>query len=182
VEKKSDMKLAKKLAIAACAGLLFAGVIGSARRAYAQDANGMDNDAGSLNSGSSDSADENNSVGVDPLFDLSSGCWSGDIGQNISQNDTSTFNFVIDGDKIQPTSTFVFSFSNGDIMVGGTMKGSVTEDGFKIKGSAGKGCKLKASGKSGGPGVLLGNYKFTGKCPAGIDKKGNLSITEGCSP
>jgi hypothetical protein len=175
------MKFAKMLAVVGCAGLLLAGMIGSARHAYAQDANEIDNDGGSLNSGSSDSADEYNSAGIGPLFDLSSGCWSGDIGQNISQNDTAIFNFVIDGKKIQPSSTFVFSFNNGDIMVGGTMKGSDTEDGFKIKGSAGKGCKLKASGKSGGPGVLLGNYKFTGKCPGGIDKKGDLSITQGCS-
>jgi hypothetical protein len=140
----------------------------------------MDNDAGSWNSGSGDSPDEDSSVGVDPL--LSSGCWSGDIGQNISQNDTSTFNFVVDGDKIQPTSTFVFSFNNGDIMVGGTMKGSATADGFTIKGNAGKGCKLKASGKLGGGGstFINGEYKFTGKCPAGIDKKGNISISEGC--
>ncbi|MGB0060035.1 hypothetical protein [Candidatus Binatus sp.] len=162
------MKLGKTLAIVACAVLLSVCLTGFGRQAYAQD--------------NSDGADEDSSVGVDPLLALGSGCWFGDIGQNISQNDTSTFNFVVDGKKIQPTSTFVFSFNNGDIMVGGMMKGSVTEDGFKIKGSAGKGCKLKASGKLGGGGstFINGEYKFTGKCPAGIDKAGNISISEGC--
>jgi hypothetical protein len=162
------MKLTKTLAIVAGAVLLSVCLTGFGRHAYAQD--------------NSNSPDEDSSVGVDPLFALDSGCWFGDIGQNISQNDTSTFNFVVDGKKIQPTSTFVFSFNNGDIMVGGTMKGSVTEDGFKIKGSAGKGCKLKASGKLGGGGstFINGEYKFTGKCPAGIDKAGNISISEGC--
>ena len=175
------MKLAKTLAIGACAVLLSVCLMGFERHAYAQDANAMDNDAGSWNSGSRDT-DEDRFVGVGPLFALSGGCWSGDIGQNINQNDTSTFNFVVNGNKIQPTSTFVFSFNNGDIMVGGTMKGSVTADGFKIKGSAGKGCKLTASGKLGGGGstFINGDYKFTGKCPAGIDKQGNISISEGC--
>jgi hypothetical protein len=175
------LKLAKTLAIVACAGLLSAGVMGSAHHAYAQDANEMDNDAGSWNSGSSDSPDEYNSVDVNPLIALE-GCWSGDIGQNISQNDTSTFNFVVDGKTILSTSTFVFSFNNGDIMVGGMMKGTVTENGFKIKGSAGKGCKLKASGELGGGGsqFIDGDYKFTGKCPKGIDKEGGISISQPC--
>jgi hypothetical protein len=159
------MKSAKTLAIVSCTVLLFTGVF--ALRAYAQDAD-------------SDSVD-NSIPGEQNLVSLD-GCWSGDVGKNLSQADTAAFTFMVSGSTIEPTSTFVFMFHNGQTLVMGTMSGTETSDGFKVKGAAGKKCKLTASGSTGGGGsnFLDGKYKFTGKCPQGIDKSGNISISMGC--
>jgi hypothetical protein len=161
------MKLAKTLAVVACAGLLLTGVIGSARHACAQDAN-------------SDTADDSSpEAKKGPPIDIG-GCWQGDAGKRVGQA-TVQFNFNELKNKFY-SSSFVFQFESGDgvVNVTGDLGGSGTSAGFKFNGTAmqGKDCKLSGSGKEDtqpDPALLSGKYKFKGNCPPGT-LSGNFSM------
>ena len=95
------MKLAKTVAIVACAGLLSAGAMGSARHAYAQDAEQSDSDSGSWgapgSAGAPDAAAEPDSKG--PPLDVE-GCWSGVVTDKGDGEGDAYFGFTQDGNKI----------------------------------------------------------------------------------
>jgi hypothetical protein len=126
------MKVAKTLAIMACAALLSAGVIGSARHAYAQDADEIDGNAGAWSGPDAPSPDESNrKTKVHPLN--IKGCWSGnavDIGDGAG---TATFHFDQNPNlnKLVLGSQFDFEWP-GDVFARGPMKGTVSSTGFKF--------------------------------------------------
>jgi hypothetical protein len=169
------MKLAKILAVSACAGLLLASGFGWARHAYAQA------DDGALE-GYPD-------VKKTPPFNFE-GCWAGDAANVF---DTVDFNFgELDKSKIT-ISTFDFNFSDGGPGTDftGNFTGTASANGLKMTGddkvytSAGifEGCKFTASGtvdKGSDPVVITGKYKFAGKCPAGMIRSGEFSINQPC--
>jgi hypothetical protein len=133
------VKLARTLAIVVCAGLLSAGVIGSARHAYAQDAKEADPEAGAWNAGGTgsaniDGAGESSSDAKEPPLDIQ-GCW-GDSGEGGS------FIFEFDqnenGRKLKNSSTYKFGSEGAHGSgAGGELKGSVSSTGLKFSGRGG---------------------------------------------
>ena len=94
--RKAEMKLAKTLAIVACASLLSVGAIGSAHRAYAQDSNNADADTGSWSAPGAGSAATTPDSNPIPLAD----CWEGDVTDKLDGLGTISFDFEQDGNKI----------------------------------------------------------------------------------
>ena len=142
------MKLAKTLAIVACAGLLSAGALGSARHAYAQDAEQSDSDSGSWGapSGSApDVAAEPDSK--KPPLDVE-GCWSGLVTDKGDGEGDAYFGFTQNGNKIignEESGLYVVWPDNA--FAEGFISGTVTSNGIKFKGNAGKGCNFSGSAK-----------------------------------
>ncbi len=181
------MKLAKKLALVACAGLLLAGGTNSARHAFAQDAEEIDPNAGywdaggvdanspdagspAANSADADSADANSADDSSPEAKLPpidiGGCWSGIAGDKASGTGDAFFDFNQDGKKLLGKNTSLLEFSwvgPPEANAEGPLSGSVTSKGFKFKGNAGKHCSFKGSGE-GNSSELIGKIKFSGKC------------------
>jgi hypothetical protein len=170
------MRLAKTLVVMVCTGLLSAGMIGSARHAYAQDAEEIDQNAGAWSADGAGSADQ--STHKPPPLHLA-GCWSGDVQDDFEGAGTITFNnFVQSGKKLRNRSRYEF-YWNSQNYAHGPMKGSVSSTGFKFNGNAGKGCLVSGSG-TGDTSEITGTYKFVGSCTTYFGG-GSFSITPGCS-
>lgn len=172
------MRLAKVLAIVACGGLLSAGVIGSARHSYAQDAGENDASAGAWSPGGTGSPDLSNLKAKVPPLDIF-GCWQGDVEDTDDGLGTAVFQFNqnLKGNKLRFGSTFDFEWGDG-AFAHGPMKGKVTSKGFKFKGNAGKQCPVSGSG-TGDETSLTGTAKFGGEC-AKFFKNVTFLITPGC--
>jgi hypothetical protein len=160
------VKLAKAFAVVACAGLLLAGVMSSARQAFAQQGE-VDSDQGYWSAGSADadSAAELSPESKIPPLEID-GCWSGIAGAKTLGVGDAFFNFNQDGKKLLGKNTSLLEFSWAgppEKNAEGPLSGKVTSKGFKFKGSAGKGCNFKGDGE-GNASVLTGKIKFSGKC------------------
>jgi hypothetical protein len=178
---KSVMKIAKTLAIMACAALLSAGVIGSARHAYAQDASEIDQDAGAWSGPDAGTADESSrKIKVHPL-DIK-GCWSGDVADLAEGMGTATFDFDQNSNrkKLVKASKYDFEWP-GMVYARGPMKGSVSSTGFQFNATvinAGEKCEISGSG-TGDDTELTGTIEFGEAC-ATIFEDVTFSITPGC--
>ncbi len=160
------MKLAKAFSIVACAGLLLAGMMSSARHAFAQQGE-VDSDLGYWSAGSEDAdgtAELSPESKIPPLE--IDGCWSGIAGDEADGVGDAFFDFNQDGKKLLGKNTSFLEFGwvgPPEKNVEGPLSGKVTSKKFKFKGSAGKGCNFKGSGE-GNSSVLTGKIKFSGKC------------------
>ncbi len=165
------MKLAKTLAIVVCAGLISAGAIGSAHRAYAQDAEEGAWSAGGT--GSDDVASSPDSKGL-PL--AIQGCWEGNVQDSGDGTGDATFEFIQNtkGTKLVNGTGFDFEWSD-NAFAHGPMAGTVSSKGIKFHGNAGKGCPMNGTA-TGDTSVLTGKVKFGGKC-AKFFKNVTISIS-----
>jgi hypothetical protein len=173
------MKLAKTLAIIACAALLSAGGIGSARHAYAQDAAVTNTDgwsAGGTGSADLDSADQLNPEAQGTPLNIA-GCWSGGVNDTADGTGTAALTFVQSGKKIQKTSRLNFDWPDQAFVHGG-IHGTVSSTGIKFNGQAGKGCPFHGAG-TGDASAMTGAVRFGGKC-AKFFKNVTFSIGVGC--
>lgn len=171
------MRLSRVLTVAACAALLSAGVAGSARYAYAQDAGEVDQNAGAWSADGSGSADQSSPETKTPPLHIA-GCWSGDADDALEGAGTITFNkFVQNGKKLKNKSHFAF-YWNSTNYAHGPMKGSVSSTGFTFNGNAGKTCSVSGSG-TGDASAITGTYQFVGACTTYFGG-GTFSITPGC--
>jgi hypothetical protein len=176
------MKLAKTLAMVACAGLLWAGSVGFARHAYAQDSRSWK----TLDASSADQATTPDMKA--PPLDVD-GCWEGSVTDDVDGTGDIVFEFVQDGTKLENTSTIDFSFAD-EAFLDGPIKGSVGSDSVTFKGKV-AGCSYSGKGKqlvespdtTNGVIVLelTGKIKFSGKCAKGF-KGMTFDITPGCVP
>ena len=166
------MKLAKTLAIVACAGLLSVCGMGSTHHAYAQEA-----EEGAWNAAGAGSADESSPEAKKPPLDIG-GCWDGTAEDKGDGLGSAFFDFVQDGTKLESSSP-----SEADVYwpdntyAYGPISGSVSSTGFKFKGSAGTGCPFHGSGK-GSDTLLTGKITFGGQC-AKFLKHVTFSISPG---
>ncbi|MGB0061561.1 hypothetical protein [Candidatus Binatus sp.] len=172
------MNLAKTLAVAACAALLSTGVLSSAHRAYAQNADDSLPDTGSWGAPGASAADEAASPdSKGPPIDIE-GCWDGDVSDKVDGIGDAFFGFTQDGKKIVgmgdsgmdldwPDSSFAES----------PIQGTVSSKGIEFKGQAGKGCPFHGTGK-GDASELSGKITFGGKC-AKFFKHVRFSISPG---
>jgi hypothetical protein len=176
------MKLAKTLAIAACAVLLSVGVIASAHHAYAQDSDEVDQNTGAWGAPDAGIADESSSkTKVHPL-DLK-GCWSGNVVDTGDGTGTTTFNFDQNSNlKKLKRSDFEFEWTDS-AFARGPMKGSVTPTGFTFTSTvvdAGEVCQVRGSGM-GDETELMGTVEFLGYCATtSLFQNVTFSITPGC--
>jgi len=159
------MKLAKTVAIVACAGLLSAGATGSARHAYAQDAEQSDSDSGSWGApggGAPDAAAEPDSK--KPPLDVG-GCWSGGVSDKGDGDEGDAyFGFTQDGNKIVGDGeSGLYVVWPDNAYAEGPISGTVTSNGIKFKGNAGKGCNFSGSAKGNGS-ELIGKITFKQQC------------------
>lgn len=93
------MNLAKTLAVAACAALLSTGVLSSAHRAYAQNADDSLPDTGSWGAPGASAADEAASPdSKGPPIDIE-GCWDGDVSDKVDGIGDAFFGFTQDGKR-----------------------------------------------------------------------------------
>ncbi|MGA9722419.1 MAG: hypothetical protein WBQ86_08200 [Candidatus Binatus sp.] len=175
----------KLFVIMACAGLLLAGVIGSSHRAYAQDADEIDQNAGAWSGPDAGSDYESNSkTKVHPL-DIK-GCWSGNVVDTGDGVGTATFDFDQNSNHkklVLRGSDFDFEWTDS-AFVRAPMKGSVTSTGFKFTTKVvdqGKVCTVSASGM-GDDTELMGTVEFGGYCATmSLFQNVTFSITPGCS-
>lgn len=173
------MKIVKTLVIAACAGLLSVGTLGSARHAFAQDANGIDQSLGDWSAPSAGNSDESTIPDIKaPPMNIS-GCWSGEVTDTGDGVGTAAFQFVHRSNpkKLVFGSTFSVSWSD-QAMAFGPLKGTVSSTGFKFKGNAGRGCAVSGSG-TGNETALTGTIVFAGIC-AKFFQGVTFAITPGC--
>jgi len=168
------MKLAKTLAIVVCAGVLSAGALGSAHRAYAQDA-----EEGAWGTAATANPDESSSPEAKAPPLSIEGCWEGSVNDKADGTGTLFLSFIqsSNGKKLVSSSSFDFEWPD-QAFAHGPMKGTVTSKGFKFKGNAGKGCPVSGSGKGDESG-MTGTAKFGGEC-ARFFKNVTFSITPGC--
>jgi len=175
------MRLPKTLAIVACAGLLSAGLVGSARHGHAQNAEEIDQDAGTWGAPNAGTVDESSDKAKTRPLNIK-GCWSGDVMDTGDGTGTATFHFAQNSNrkKLRSKSTFDFEWPD-TALARGPMKGSVTSTGFKFKANvvnAGKICPVSGSG-TGDATALTGTVEFGGPC-ATIFQDVTFSITPGC--
>ena len=170
------MKLAKTIAIVACAGLLSVAAIGSsARHAYAQDSDGGGLSGGAFGSPNSDAADQSSPDTKSPSLNIG-GCWKGQVQDTADGMGTAEFNFVqsSNGTKLEAGSDFDFEWPD-NAFARGPMKGSVSSKGFKFKGNAD--CPVNGSA-TGSASMLVGTVKFGGSCK-NLFKNVTISISPG---
>jgi hypothetical protein len=164
---KTEMKLAKTLAIVACAGLLSVGAIGSAPRAYA---GGYGPAAGDSAGVGASKAGPSVGTAPDSVPDFE-GCWAGinsygyleddNYGPGIGWIGIDQRGKTILGPKNH--SYFEFYWEDGAAAYGG-VKGKVTKHGFVATGEAGLPCEIKFIGQFGTDDDIFGTYK-TIHCP-----------------
>jgi hypothetical protein len=172
------MKLRKTLAIVACAGLLSAAAIASARHAYAQDAESTDPEAGSWSAdevGPQDATSEPNTT--KPPLDVQ-GCWSGKVHDKEKGPGTITLILEQNGSKLEPDiSGFEVFWDVHNHASGPIVKGSVKSNGIVFKGTATSKCAINASA-TGNANKLRGTYSFHKLCSEAF-KGGTFSVTPG---
>jgi hypothetical protein len=168
------MKSAKKIAVVACAGLLTAAIVGSARHTYAQP---PQQEGWSF--GGSGSADASSSPDAKTPLNIA-GCWRGSVKEKPDGTGTATFAFAQNGSALNGTdSGFDFEWSDGNF-AHGNITGTVSSKGFVFTGSAGAGCPISGSG-TGTASAISGKFTFGGKCGKFVPK-GTFSIAPGaCS-
>ncbi|HEY6301357.1 MAG TPA: hypothetical protein VIW95_17085 [Candidatus Binatus sp.] len=156
------MKLTKTFVIVACAGLLSAGVIGSARRAFAQDAAATPGDEGGHAEGSVATQPDKKS----PPSDFN-GCWDGSShdGSLDDRNYGTGYGWIgiiQDGTKIvggMNESYYEFRWDDGAYAYG-FVSGKVKGTGFTGTLTAGGKCKAKLIGHLGTNSDIVGTYDF----------------------
>ena len=168
------MKLAKTLVIIACSALLSAGGIGSARQAYAQDADGWS--AGGTGSADLDSAEQLNPETQSTPLTIG-GCWLGNVDDTADGTGIASVTFDQSGKKIHNTSRLNFDWPDQAFVHGG-IHGTVSSTGIKFNGQAGKGCSFHGVAV-GDASAMSGAVKFTGRC-AKFFKNVTFSIGVGC--
>lgn len=153
------MKLAKTLAIVACAGLLSAGVLGSQTPVSAQDA-----EEGAWSAGGTGSADVATSPDSKAPPLVVEGCWDGEVQDSADSTGDATFEFAqsSDGKKLETGSTFDFEWPDTSF-AHGPITGTVSSKGIKFHGNAGKGCPMHGTA-TGDTSALTGKVKFGGEC------------------
>jgi hypothetical protein len=170
------MRLAKTLAIVACAGLLSAVVMGPARRACAQNEEQVDPEAGSWSADIDGSGELNPETKVvKPPLDIQ-GCWVGTMTDRAEGKGDVTFYFEQNDTNLGDPSSFSF-YWNSDNYAEGPLLGSVSSKGFKFKGTATSKCSISGSG-SGDAEKLRGKYTFKKECAVAF-KGGTFTITPG---
>lgn len=170
------MRLAKTLAIIACASLMSAALMGSGRHAYAQDQEEVDPEAGSWSAdidGFQESSPERKVV--KPPLDVQ-GCWVGTVTDKGEGKGDVTFFFEQNDTDLGNPSSFSF-FWNSRNFAEGPLLGSVSSKGIKFKGTATSKCAISASG-TGNANKMRGKYTFTKKCAEAF-KGGTFTITPG---
>ncbi|MGB8684403.1 MAG: hypothetical protein WCD12_16070 [Candidatus Binatus sp.] len=158
------MNIAKTLAVVACAALLSTGVLSSAHRAYAQDADDSLPDTGSWGAVGADSADEAASPDSKaPPIDIQ-GCWDGDVSDKADGTGDAFFGFTQDGKTIVGDDNSGVDLEWGDgSFAESPIQGTVSSKGIKFHGKAGSGCPFHGTGK-GDASELSGKITFGGKC------------------
>jgi hypothetical protein len=158
-------------------GLLSIGILGSIRCSYAQDADpGQDSD-GSWSAPQTGATDDYTKK-PNPTMHIA-GCWSGTATDAGDGTGTARFEFHQNGNlkKLVIGTTFDFQWSDS-AFAHGPLKGSVTTNGFAIKGNAGRTCPVTGTG-TGDSTQLTGTLVFTGNC-ADIFQTVTFSIAPGC--
>jgi hypothetical protein len=154
------MKLAEKVGIIACAGLLSLAVIGSARYARAQDADSPDGGAAHAAA-----------VGTQPeKVQNFNGCWDGSSvnGTMEDQNFGSGYGWIWiaqNGSTIKSGhqgSYYEFVWDGGNDWAYGPIKGKATKNGFTASGKIQGGCKVKIIGHFGTDDDIVGTYHYSG--------------------
>lgn len=172
------MKFGKTLAIVACAGLLCASAVVSARHAYAQDADGADPEAGawSADEFSPPDSDSEPSTAKPPL-DVQ-GCWAGKVHDRAKGTGTFTLAFQQNGTKLEPNiSGFSVFWDSHNFAHGPITKGSVGSNRVTFKGTATSKCAINATA-TGNANKLRGTYSFHKLCGEAF-KGGTFSVTPG---
>lgn len=167
------MKLAKAPVVIAALWLLSAGVIGSPRYAYAQDAQENDQQAGAW---SADGAPESSSE--PSRLPNVRGCWSGTVDDGGEGQGTATFKFTQSGSSLVAPSRFKF-FWNSANLARGPISGSVSSAGINFKHRLTSNCSITGSGTFNGNNEIDGMYSFHKAC-AQFFLGGTFTITRGC--
>jgi hypothetical protein len=173
-----NMRIAKTLAVAACAALLSTGVLSSAHRAYAQDAADSLPDTGSWSApgaGTSDQAASPDSK--KPPIDIG-GCWDGTVTDKVDGVGDAFFGFTQNGKKIVGGGDSDMDLEWPDSSFArGPIRGTVSPNGIQFHGNAGKGCPFQGTGK-GDSTMLTGKILFGGEC-ARFFKHVRFSVSPG---
>ncbi len=172
------MSIVRTFAVVACAALLSTGVLSSAHRAYAQDAEDSLPDTGAWSAPGAGTADTAASPDAKkPPIDIG-GCWDGSVTDKADGLGDAFFGFTQNGKKIVgggasgidlewPDSSFAY----------GPIQGTVSPQGIQFHGNAGKGCPFQGTGK-GDSMELTGKILFGGKC-AKFFKHVRFSVSPG---
>ena len=172
------MKLPATLAILACATLLLAGVMGSARQVHAQDADATDQGAGSWSAPGDGSADEDSNPEAKPPIDLSR-CWYGTVKDKHDGKGSAYFGFDQDGSMLESDSGMSLEWPDMAYAYG-PMSGTVSAKGIKFEGSVGA-CGTFSGSATGNGSKLKGKMKFSGEC-ATYFKDVTFTIEPGTCP
>jgi hypothetical protein len=170
------MKLAKTLAIIACASLLSAGVTASAGHAYTQDAGSTDD--GGVHSAANVATQPDNS----PIVNFE-GCWDGSstVGSLDDLNFGTGYGWIgiiQNGNTVKGGkhgSYYEFVWDSGQDWAYGPLKGKVGKNEFTASGTVGGKCKVKIIGHLGTSNDIVGTYDYTNCNP----KKINFIDTSG---
>jgi hypothetical protein len=181
------VKLAKTLAIVACAGLLSAGVIGSASFARAQYANSADEGGGHAAATQPDNAaaTQPDKKPSGPPIDIA-GCWDGSstVGSLEDKKFGSGYGWIgmiQSGSDIEGEgdSGYEFVWDGGADWAYGPISGSVSSKGFTAIGVLHGKCKVKFVGTLGPDDNIVGTYHYTGctvKKDDFINTKGTFNL------
>jgi hypothetical protein len=154
------MKLPATLAILACATLLWAAVMGSARQVHAQDEDATDQDGGSWSAPGDGSPDDSNPEAKLPI-NLSV-CWYGTVKDKHDGKGSAFFAFDQDGTVLESDSNMSLEWPDM-AFAEGPMAGSVSAKGIKFEGSVGT-CGTFSGSATGNASKLTGKIKFIGEC------------------
>ena len=171
------MLKAKTVILMVLVGLLSIGLIDLTQSSYAQDAGGSDDSEGSWSAPQTGATDDYTKT-PSPSLHIA-GCWSGIATDTGDGTGTAKFVFHQNGNlkKLVIGSTFNLQWSDS-AFAHGPLKGSVTANGFGIKGNAGRTCPVTGTA-TGDATQLTGTLVFEGNC-SNIFQAVTFSIAPGC--
>ena len=172
------MKLRKTLAIVVCAGLLSATALVSAHRAYAQDANDADSEAGAWSADELSPLDSDSELNTaKPPLDVQ-GCWSGKVHDRAKGTGTITLALQQNGTQlVKGVSGFSVFWDSHNFAHGPIVKGSVGSNHIAFKGTATAKCAINAIA-TGNANKLNGTYSFHKLCGQAF-KGGTFTVKPG---
>jgi hypothetical protein len=158
--------------------LLSAGLAGSARHAYAQDAGATDPEEGSWSADIGNPPDANPEANaVNPPINVQ-GCWNGFVHDRLEGKGTLSLGLEQNGTVLEPNFGGFKVFWNAQNRAQGPIvKGSVSSSGIKFKGTATSKCTILATGK-GNATKIRGTYTFRKECAIAF-KGGTFTVTPG---
>ena len=179
--RKLDDMLIKALSAIACAALLLAGLLGSARHVYAQDAAGTDENVGNW---SAPGRPEESTYAAKKHPLNIKGCWAGSVVDTGDGSGAATFHIVQSSSrkKLMLGSEFDFEWP-GMVFARGPMRGTVSPTGFHFTSKLvdqGKVCTVTGN-VTGDSTMLMGTVVFGGYCASvSLFQDVTFSITPGC--